>query len=66
MARGVKLEVVVPPDLVRLIDSLLGSIYGQNRADVARFLMLTATQDHYAQLVAVAESRRLPARAVTP
>lgn len=50
-AVGVKLEVRLPKAVSDLLDSLVGTIYGQSRADVARFLLQRATDEHYTELV---------------
>lgn len=59
--KGVKLELRVPAALIALFDDLIGTFYGVNRADVARFFLMKGTHDNAAAAIEVAE--RLKARA---
>lgn len=62
---GVKLELRIPKAVSDLVNDLVGTIYGQNRAEVARFLLQMATIDHATSLQAErdAHAKRLAGQA---
>lgn len=57
-AKGAKLELVIPKGTSDLINALVGSPYGQDRAEVARYLLLSAVVDRRDALADMVEHQR--------
>ena len=55
--KGVKLELRVPQAAIDIFDDLVGTFYGVNRADVARFFLLKGVHDNSAHALELAALR---------